>query len=801
MLTPKRQRRLIRSAVFVALLTALPTLPLSPSTTSDLLVPGPAETSVSRVPFEARTATLRIQKAVDDRRYADALRDLAQFASAAPQLYTVNNYDYLRARLLHRTGDLAGARTMYEQVMQRPGGQMFAPYCLKYLAELARQEAQSGNQAACQEEQRRLTELTQRFGAHPAARGARQRLAESYAAAGDLDRAIAVYRQLASQSREYEARLGVLLRRVGQEAEAQILFRRLLASGKDDAALLAAEQLDAQEDSSLLPAQRLVRARLYLANRHTEGAKRHFRALVEHVPPVAQRAEALWSLGRAFFIEENWDEAVRWFDRAHREYPTSPEGEKGYYQAGHALQNAGRYREAVARYEAFIAAYPDSEFIGGAHLNAIDALRLAGDFKAALEWCDRAEKRFPRELVGVTARFQRAKIFMSQGNWRAALSVLEDMQRLPLHRRGPGSTDASEVTFLRGLCLERLERFAEAIEVYLSLPDTRTSYYGQQATERLLALAENPKARALVAQHLERFRQSQTKDALHQALRLTLDPQVRRSLLDRLETIYRRLPAYARAWQVSVPELGRQVILRAEAAPAERNPVEELCFLRLYDDALPFLNAGTGQALTQAVYAARGNEAWKAMAYGEQAFATLPEDFRLEVMPRLVAELLYPAPYRDELVEQAQRRGIDPRLLLAIARQESRFNPTAKSPVGARGMFQFIAATAEKIAQKLGLLDVVQTDLYKPRFAITFAAQYVADLFALFPDHPAAVVAAYNGGETAVARWCARAGVDNRARFASEVGYAETKDYVFKVMTNYCCYRLLLDENLRPQRW
>jgi soluble lytic murein transglycosylase len=801
MLTPERQRLLTRSAVFVALLTTLPTLPVPPGTTSDLPAPGPAETSVSHAPFEARTATLRIQKAVDDRRYADALRDLARFASAAPQLYTVNNYDYLRARLLHRTGDLAGARTLYEQVMQRPGGQMFAPYCLKYLAELARQEVQSGNRAASREEQRWLTELMQRFGIHPAARSSRLRLAESYATTGQLDRAIALYRQMASQSREYEARLGVLLRRVGQEAEAQALFRRLLATGKDDAALLAAEQLDAQGDTTLPPAQRLARARLYLANRHTEGAKRHFRALVEQVPAIPERPEALWSLGRAFFIEENWDEAIRWLDRAHEEYPTSPEGEKGYYQVGHALQNAGRYQEAVARYEAFIAAYPNSEFLGGAHLNAIDALRLAGDLKAALEWCDRAEKRFPRELAGVTARFQRAKIFMSQSNWRAALSVLEDLQRLPLHRRGPGSTNSSEVTFLRGLCLERLERFAEAIEVYLLLPDTRTSYYGQQATGQLLALAGNPKARALVAQQLGRFRQSQTRDGLHQALRLTPDPEVRRDLLGQLETVYRQLPAYARAWQVSVPEPGRQVILRAEAAPASRNLAEELSFLRLYDDALPFLEGGRGPALAQAVYAGRGNQAWKAMAYGEPTFGALPEDFRLEVMPRLVAELLYPAPYRDELVEHAQRRGVDPRLLLAIARQESRFNPTVKSPVGARGMFQFIAATAEQVAQKLGLPDVTQTDLYEPRFAVQFAAQYVADLFTLFPNHPAAVVAAYNGGETAVARWCARAGVDDQARFASEVGYAETKDYVFKVMTNYRCYRQLFDENLRPQRW
>ncbi|MGQ9896757.1 MAG: transglycosylase SLT domain-containing protein [Acidobacteriota bacterium] len=795
----ERQALLTRGAVFVAFLAVFPMQLVPSDTPSEMPAAGPTVAPASQAAFDARTTALRIQKAVADRRYAEAFRELTRFAAAAPQLYLINNYDYLQARLLHRAGDLARARALYEQVMQRPGGQIFAPYCLKYLAELARREAQSGNRLAIQDEQRRLVELTQRFGTHPAAHGARLRLAESYATAGQLDRAVALYRQLAPQRREYEARLGVLLRQAGQEAEARQLFQRLLAAGKDDAALLAVEQLDAKGETDLPPDKRLARARLYLANRHAEGATRHFRALVEHIPAVPERAEALWSLGRAFFIEENWEEAIRWWARAHEEYPTSPEGEKSYYQVGHALQNAGRYHEAVARYEAFIAAYPNSEFLGGAHLNAIDALRSAGDFKAALEWCDRTEKRFPREPAGITARFQRAKILMSKGDWRGALGALDRLRGLPLQQRGPGATNTDEVTFLRGLCLERLERFEEAIEAYLSLPDTRTSYYGQQATEQLLALAKNPKAQAWVSQHLSRFRrQGQSKDALHQGLRLTSDPEVRRALLSRLETVYRQLPAYARFWQLKVPEPGRGVILRAESAPARRSLAEELCFLGLYEDALPFLETGAGQALAQAVYASRGNQAWKALAYSEPTFAALPADFRLEIMPRLVAELLYPAPYRDELSEQAQQCGIDPRLLLAIARQESRFNPGVKSPVGARGMFQFIAATAEQVAQKLSLPGVTPTDLYEPRVAAQFAARYVADLFAMFPNHPAAVVAAYNGGETAVARWLARAGADDKVRFASEVGYAETKDYVFKVMTNYRCYQQLFDEHLRP---
>lgn len=756
--------------------------------------------AVAEPPFEARTTAQRIRQAVEERRYADALRDLSRFAAAAPPLYALNNYDYLHARLALRTGDLPTAKRLFHAVLKRTETERtLTPFCLHYLAEIARRERRSGRDGAAEEERAALTRLAGEFAAHPAARRATLRLAEHHVAAGRLDVAVALYRQLAPRGREYEARLGQLLRRAGNEAEAQAIFRRLAATGKDDAALLAAEELDAQGDAVLAPDDRLARARLYLANRRTEGAKRHFRILVEQVPAAPYRAEALWGVGRVFFIEENWDEARRWFERAHAEYPASPDGERSCYHSGHALQNAGRYKEAVARYEAFIAEYPKSEFLGGAYLNAVDALRMAGEFDAALAWCDRAEARFPREPAGVTACFQRAKIWLSRKDFGRALATLEELQRLPLGRRGPGAPTAAEVTFLRGLCLERMGRFAEAVDVYLSLPDTRTSYYGQAATERLLSPTVQEGARAVIGQRLVQWRQADDKDALQQALRLTNDPALRHDLLTKLEAAYRRLPAYARAWAYRAPGLGRAFIADAASAPATRKAADELAFLGLYDDALLVMETPVGGPFAQAVYAGRGDQAWKAIAYGEPTFGTLPEDFHLELMPRQVAELLYPAPYKDELLEYARPRGVDARLLLAIARQESRFNPTVKSPVGARGMFQFIDATAERMARALKLNDWTRADLYDPRTAAQFAAAYVAELFELFPKHPAAVVAAYNGGETATARWRARAGADDHDRFAAEIGYAETKDYVFKVMTNYRAYQRLFDADLRPR--
>ena len=167
---------------------------------------------------------------------------------------------------------------------------------------------------------------------------------------------------------------------------------------------------------------------------------------------------------------------------------------------------------------------------------------------------------------------------------------------------------------------------------------------------------------------------------------------------------------------------------------------------------------------------------------------TLPDDFRLELLPRETAEIMYPMPFRDSLERHAVTRGVDPRFLLSIARQESSYNPRVKSPSAARGLTQFIAQTSDQIAAQLKLRDFEQSDLYNADTAILFGAQYMKNLFDEFGT-PQAVAAAYNGSEDSVRRWMARANSQGVDRFVVEVLKRETKDYVFKVTSNYLAYR------------
>lgn len=157
----------------------------------------------------------------------------------------------------------------------------------------------------------------------------------------------------------------------------------------------------------------------------------------------------------------------------------------------------------------------------------------------------------------------------------------------------------------------------------------------------------------------------------------------------------------------------------------------------------------------------------------------------------------FPVMYRGELLKETAKRKIDPRFLLAIMKQESSFKPGAKSPAGARGLLQLVYDTAVKYNKKAGYPNLQPDDLYKPAVSIAIGSEYIADLKDEFGGLYEAIAASYNGGEDNSARWLNRSRPKDAGIFTSEVGFAETKNYVFKVMNNYRVYRELYSEDLQ----
>lgn len=116
-------------------------------------------------------------------------------------------------------------------------------------------------------------------------------------------------------------------------------------------------------------------------------------------------------------------------------------------------------------------------------------------------------------------------------------------------------------------------------------------------------------------------------------------------------------------------------------------------------------------------------------------------------------------PYASLFVAAGKRHGVDPALLAAVARQESGFNPNARSPAGALGLMQIMPDTARYLG----------VNPYDPEEAVDGAARLLASNLRQFGS-TALAVAAYNAGPGAV------------VKYAGIPPYSETQNYVQKVL-------------------
>lgn len=147
----------------------------------------------------------------------------------------------------------------------------------------------------------------------------------------------------------------------------------------------------------------------------------------------------------------------------------------------------------------------------------------------------------------------------------------------------------------------------------------------------------------------------------------------------------------------------------------------------------------------------------------------------------------FPLPYRESILAWSQQAGLDPAWVFGLIRQESRFAPQARSGAGASGLMQVMPGTARLVVRRLG---IAMPSLGSVDGNLQLGTAYLAGLQGEF-DSAALSSAGYNAGPGRPRRW--REGpVMEGAIWAENIPFAETRDYVKKVLANSVQYALLM---------
>jgi soluble lytic murein transglycosylase len=554
---------------------------------------------------------------------------------------------------------------------------------------------------------------------------------------------------------------------------------------------------------------RLGLTRVYLALGEVGAAERTARSFVANARTDEGLAEAWLILGRALLRQGRRAEAVTALAMAWWAFPRDeaiasqartelvrtlgrlpqPPARARYERATRLVGRTEQERELTG---ALLAGLPsdlaaDAWFriglIRRGSPEAVEAFRRAGTAPRSRYWLGVALRRAGRAPEAHSVWGQLADAH--PGNAWAARGLLSmglgaeaagDMERADavfaqIAQRFPETRSGDEARWRRGWIRFRQARYAEAEAIFSR------------------AWAERPSGLRAAASLYWAARSRQERGA---------DP------LPVLEQVARRYPL-AHHGQLARERLGlppppRLPAPEGQPLPADRfvSVYEELGALGFHreaaEEATARLEAGRSKELLRfvAIQRARAGDPRSSVSAAEEAVAGAlrgrpPVDVGLWM-------LAYPRAHWEIVTREAARADVDPLLVLAVMREESRFDARAVSVAGAVGLLQLMPSTAR------GMDPTVTPDrLTDPETNIRLGTTYLARRLRDFDGDVALALAAYNAGAGAARRFAqfrlparnAQAGGDDLDVFVERIPFSETRAYVKRVLESYGIYRWL----------
>ncbi len=379
------------------------------------------------------------------------------------------------------------------------------------------------------------------------------------------------------------------------------------------------------------------------------------------------------------------------------------------------------------------------------------------DFETAIEANETIVKKFPKSRWAKEAIRKKAFLEQDSGDFQSALETWT------LLLKKTKATNEKRLFWQKiAWCHFRLENYDEAIQDY----------------NQALDFVESPGDLYWKGRSLERLgRSSEARDIFENLVLIYPASYYGVRALERLDRSRTPRPRMAGWWRRHRGRLWERSSI--ELDPDEGlDRIHELTLLGLFEDAsieLKRLRAARGMNLPSDPKRLKWNR-------GVYRF----ED-RISVNP----DPLFPLPYGGVLMKAAENKTPEPSLLYAMMKQESHFREQIISPAGAIGLLQIMPATGRRLATDAGWKDYENEWLTDPVTNIELGVRYMDQLQNLFSGSWYAAVASYNAGEHPVSQWVKQRKGLPEEEFIEEIPYAETREYVKRVYTNWRAYQTI----------
>ena len=508
--------------------------------------------------------------------------------------------------------------------------------------------------------------------------------------------------------------------------------------------------------------------------------------LTKHDPDVWRTREIRDRLVKEYASQltpENWQAIADgyWkqgeYGKAAKAYAQAPRTPRNAYRIARGLQLDGKREKAKAAYQQLSREFPNAPETG------LGLRRLASlsARKEALGYLDRVIDKFPDEAP--EALMKKAEILDALGSKKSAAQARQAVLNNYANSEAAAKYRWSVVQrFAAAGELVKAWQWAQSIST--NNPDSHLApkaafWIGKWARQ----LGREKDAKDAFEHVLGRYPQSYY--AWRSAVLLGLD-------VGDFTTVRQKTPNLIKPTTRPVPPAGsdsfRELYLLGQDGDArtlfqaETGNREKLTVAEQFTDGL--LQLAQGQNL-QGI-----NRVWSLKDRED------PQDRQQWKLLRQTPEYwhaLFPFPFYQTIVNWSGQRQLNPLLVTSLIRQESRFEPEIRSPVGATGLMQVMPGTGEWVAQKIDLKDYSLTN---PEDNVNLGTWYLDYTHQEYRDNSLLAVASYNAGPGNVANWIKKYSFNDPDVFVEKIPFRETKGYVEAVFSNYWNYLRLYNPDI-----
>lgn len=756
----------------------------------------PALPDVSAAPTAAATPAppapdllaqgLQARAQGDDAAAAVALSLLLQ---AYPDAAEARTARYYLAERYARRGRYSSAAELLQPLADGPPD---APLYAPALLWLARCHEAAGAHAAAIEVYRRYEAL-----ATPIAPYAAMRRAAQHRAIGQLAEAAAAYEQAARSTIVRGERAGsyekaiALLGELGQPAQALALYGDLLSLAEQPAyrARILGEAAAMAQQLGQFDVARAWLLEIVARAPETPQAVAAVDQLRAASDPGLSPADA----GRIYVAAERWADAVATLDAALAQETDLERGVELRRLRGLAIRSQGDFPGALAALAEAGALSPNGESGRQAQLDWVQTLGQSGETERAAQGYVEYAAAYPDDPRASEALARAAILRERLGDGAGA-----EQLRLQLGQRYPASDEGRAALRSLGFAFAAAGRHADAVTAWRLLAEHTTG--GARAEAAFWAArALSAQGDAAAAGEWLGLAVAAAPNAYYGVRAADLLGGVPQGSLPFDAPIaaedWADLGAWVAGWSghaiLDIDAQGYDPAVigdgRLQRAPLLAQAGLDVEAINEWRAAVNEWSEEPAKLVQLARYAHEAGVATIALQAAEALTRIAPAE--APPAPPALERLRFPAPYAALVTREAAAFGIDPRLLLALIRQESLFQASATSWVGARGLAQVMPETGAGIAQNLNVADFTGDDLYSPAVSIRFGAFYLSRRISDMGGSIQGGLASYNGGLGNAQRWAGGSQVPDPEQFVNAIDFPETAGYVRAVYGFYGAYQ------------